>query len=386
MDNSLEKVYKSVIKFLQPLVPEETYQLVTEEAMRLVGADYGSILFWQDGQFKRLYASSPHLFTITTRKKGFMYEVLKKRKMKILTIEQIGKIHPEMKKLKIRVTVGIPLSYRSKSVGVLSMMSRKEGYFTPDKLSILRFFAPIASLAITKTQLHDETKKALESRDLFISMAAHELRTPITTINGYSQLLYSKLAGADKLESRWVSELSWEIKRLTLLVKDLLEIDRIKRGLLHYSFQECSLREIIRRAMADFRFSQPGHKLVLQDSLNGSSGKIIGDFDRLLQLTINLLDNAAKFSPTDSEIMIKLTAKKPYIYLTVQDHGSGISKKDLPMLSQKFYRGSGSGEGMGLGLFLAKNILEEHHGEMKIRSQEKKGTRIEVRLPESKND
>lgn len=243
----------------------------------------------------------------------------------------------------------------------------------------------MASLAIRKTQLYDESKKALEVRDLFISMAAHELRTPITTISGYSQLLYSKLGGSASVESRWISDLAWETLRLTHLVNELLEVDRIKGGQFQYTFEECSLREIIRRAISDFHFIHPEHKVILEDKLNGGD-LVIGDFDKLLQLVINLLDNAAKFTPPEKEINLTLNFKSSYIIFTVKDQGHGITGKDLPQVFEKYYRGEVIKEGMGIGLFLVKNIVNQHHGTINIFSKENRGTRVKIKLPMVKHD
>lgn len=380
MGTILEKIYKSGLKFLEPLTPEKTFQLVVGEAMKLVKAQYGSIFFIEKGEFKRVYTSAPHLHKIQVRKRGIAYQTFKNRKAHVYKTKSLEKFHPEYKQTGIKSIISIPLSYRNQSIGVLSLQSVRSEYFTRKELNILKWFGSLVTLAIRKNQLYDEVKRALEARDLFISMAAHELRTPITTISGYSQLLYSKFAGSDTIESKWISELSWEALRLTYLVNELLEVDRIKTGQFQYTFQECNFREVVRRAIADFHFTHPDYKVILNDQLNGAD-VVIGDFNKLLQLVINLLDNAAKFSPSDSEIVIELKPKPRYVCLAIKDQGKGIPKQDLPNIFEKFYKGADhTKEGMGIGLFLAKNIVKQHHGDIHISSKEKKGTKVEVKL------
>lgn len=386
METILEKIHKSGLKFLVPLSAEETYKLIVDEAMKLLKADYGHILLFYQGELQRVYASSPVFFKIKNRKRGFMYSVFKKRQAIILQVEQVASVHPRLKEINIKSMIGIPLFYRNQSIGVLGLLSTKENFFSEKDINTLKLFSPLASLAIRKTQLYDETKRALEARDLFISMAAHELRTPITTIHGYSQLLYSKFAGANTPESRWIEDLSWESLRLTYLVNELLEVNRIKTGQFEYRWRECSLKEVIKRSISDFRFTHPKHKIIFQDKADGKDA-VIGDFNKLLQLVINLLDNAAKFSSSETEILVELESRGRYCHLSIKDQGKGIVKKDIHKIFEKFYQGTGhSKEGLGVGLFLVKNIVTQHHGTINIFSKENRGTRIKIKLPMVKHD
>ena len=356
-----------------------------EEGINLVKANYGSILLLQQRELTRVYASAPIFYKIKPRKRDFMYRVLKTKKVVILDVKKIAKRHPEIEKTRIRSDIILPLLNHNEAIGVLSIMSVKEKYFTEREISILKLFVPLAVMAIRKAQLHDETYKALEARDLFMSMAAHELRTPLTTVNGYAQLLYSKLAKANTPESRWAEELTLESYRLTQLVNELLEIDRIKTGQFRYIWKECSLKEVINRALMDFRFTHPEYKVNFKNKLAVGHDRVIGDYNKLLQVIINLLDNAAKFSPPEKEITISLKSRYGYIILEIKDKGKGISKKELPKVYEMFYRGKNhTREGIGVGLFLAKNIIIQHHGTISIHSKENKGTIVEIKLPKHK--
>lgn len=383
MDNILERIYKLGLKFLTPLNLEETYQLIVEEGLKLVKADYGSLLLLQHEELKRVHASSSILYQIKPHKNCYLYKAIETQNPFILDRDQIIKCHSQIKGTKIKSNIILPLSSHNKPIGVLTFMSLKERSFTDREVHILKLFVPLVMLAIRRAQLHDENVKALEARDLFISTAAHELRTPLTTINGYAQLLYSKLSKANTPESRWVEELSWESYRLTSLVNELLEIDRIKTGQFRYVWTECLLKDIINRALMDFRFTRPENKVVFKNKLLQNKDRVIGDYNKLMQVIINLLDNAAKFSPLDKEITITLRHRADFIILEIQDEGIGISKKDLPLVFEKYYRGEHyTGEGMGVGLFLAKNIISQHHGTIRLKSKENAGTMVEIKLPE----
>lgn len=384
MDNALEKIYKAGLKFLVPLTAEETYATIVHEAIKLVRGDEGVIFLEEDGSLREAYSSIPNHST-EIRKRGFTYKAYIKRETFILNTKQLVDAHPNIIKTGIKSVIFIPLSYKNKSIGVLVIRSDKEEGFASNEPDILKLFGSMASLAIRKTQLYDEAQKALEVRDLFLSMAAHEFRTPLTTISGYVQLLANKLPGNLNPQSRWVEELSWETNRLTSLVNELLEISRIKGGQFQYIWRECHLLQVLERAIHAFNFNYPNRKLTFKNKLKNNHDVVVGDFDKLLQVVTNLLDNAAKFSSPSEEILISLSMRSPNLIMTVKDLGQGIDSKDLSNIFDGFYRGSNvSGEGMGLGLFLAKSIMAQHRGYISVRSKLNKGTVVEVGLPRVK--
>lgn len=383
MDNTLEKIYISGQKFLSPLSLPNTYRLVAEEGTSLVKADFSSILLLENKELRLVYTSSPVFYKIKPRKRDFMYKALRMREPVILNIRQITRHHPEIKETQIRSGVILPLFDYEKPIGIIMIMSLQEEYFKEKAIKTLQMFIPLAVLTIQRAQLYDESQKTLRNRDLFISMAAHELKTPLTTIKGYAQLLHSKLSGTDTTESRWTEELSLEIYRLGQLVNELLEIEHIKSGKLLYVWEECCVKEIVDRALLDFRFTRPNNRIVVKNKIAEGEDIIIGDYNKLLQAVINLLDNAAKFSAPNKEVVVTLKRETGCIILEIKDQGKGIPKKDLPLIYQIFYRGENhTGEGMGVGLFLAKNIVAQHRGNINIKSRENKGTTVEVKLPE----
>ncbi|EKD85290.1 MAG: multi-sensor signal transduction histidine kinase [uncultured bacterium] len=385
MDNTLEKVYKAGLKFLVPLTPEETYRTIVHEAMKLVGGESGAIMLEKDGQLQVAYSASPASFPhVSTRKKGFTYRAFKTHKSFVIHSSELSKIHPETVTGGVKSVAFIPLAYRNKSIGVLKVRSHSGGQFTHNEPLILQLFGSMASLAIRKTQLYDETRKALKTRDLFISLAAHEFRTPLTTIGGYVQLLADKLPQKDP-QSKWVEELYWEVERLTSLVNELLETSRIKESKFQYVWRECRLKSIIKKTITAFQFKHLNHELVFVDKLHDDEDTVVGDFEKLLQVITNLVDNGAKFSDPGTKIVVSLQSRIPYLILTIKDQGRGIAEEDLPRIFEGFYRGNKVTErGMGLGLFLAKSIVEAHRGSIKIRSRVGKGTVVEVKLPRVK--
>lgn len=389
MENILEKINKATIKFLEPIDLNKTYETIVKEAIKLVNADYGSIFLEHEKELKRVYASSSVLYQTLIRKRGYTYNAYKQGKPSVLHLQKskVKKIHKSIDNLNIRSTIFIPLSYKNKSIGVLSVDTLKDKYFAQKELNILKLFGSLATLAIIKMQLYDETKKALESRDIFISRAAHELRTPLTAMGGYIQLLHKKLALQNTKEYQWIDKVQKEGKRLALLIDELLEINRIRSGKSNYEFKESSLEKLIIDSVEDFKYIFPLRHIVLQNKLNRTQDTFIGDYYKLKQAFSNILENAAKYSSADTPIRVKLSVLSSYFSIEVSDKGVGIGTTDLLRIEKEdFHELNHKKEsGMGWGLYLTYNIVKKHKGKIEIRTQVDKGTTITIKIPRIKS-
>ena len=193
MKNILAKISRFSLKLLVPLTAQESYALIVAEGVKLIEGDYGSIMIRDGNEFKRVYTTSPILYHSRVQQKAYSYRAYVQKKIFIVPTAKTVRAHPELKVLGMKYSIHIPLSYKNESIGVLIINSRNKAP-TKQELENLKLFGSMASLAIRKTQLYEETKNALETRDHFISMASHELRTPLTSVSGYIQLLRTKLA------------------------------------------------------------------------------------------------------------------------------------------------------------------------------------------------
>ncbi|MBI2268352.1 MAG: GAF domain-containing sensor histidine kinase [Candidatus Blackburnbacteria bacterium] len=382
----IDQLHREILRFLVSLNLEETYKVIVDGALKLVEGDSGSILLGKKGGLKRVYASSEVLFKVKPRRRGIVYGVFKTCEPRVLSakeIRDVEKRHPALKELPARSILLIPLSYLGKSMGVLTVLSKEDIDFTQKEFNMLKLFGTAGSLAIRKAQLYQQTREALETRDLFISLAAHELRTPLTTINGYVQLLAHKLSG-DSVEASWTDGLKWEIKRLTRMVNELLDVQLIKTGQFICQKHKVSLKDVARRAILESKFAYPKHKFGFEDDLGSKPDILEGDPDKLVQVVANLLDNAAKFSLPGQKILVRLRSNHSSFVIEVQDHGLGIEGKEASQVFSRFYKGQNNYKrGMGLGLFLAKQIVECHDGSINLKSEVNKGTKIFVVLPKS---
>jgi signal transduction histidine kinase len=384
-DSIIKNIYISTMRFLEQYTVEHTFAMVVDEAIRLVDAEYGSILLDQESQLVRVFASNPQAYKTQIRKGANTYKAFKTGKPILATIEEMQKAHPELIKFGVRSTLFIPLSNRGKPIGVLTVNSKKDRDFSEHELYVMQLFGSMASLAIRKNQLYEETKKALETRDMFISMAAHELRTPLTAIHGYGQLLQKKLTQTGSNEARWAQSLTNESTRLMILVNDLLEINRIRMGQLNYNWKQCDLNEILERVVTNFPIRFADYKLNYKNNIKDGDYSVIGDYHKLLQVIDNVLDNAVKFSARGSKIDLKLSSSAKLLKVVITDRGKGIKKEDLEKVYERYFRGNNHlVEGMGLGLYLTKNIVTQHHGSVQIKSKENIGTSVIIHLPKGK--
>lgn len=382
-DDTLERIYRAGLKLLVPLTLLETYAVTVNEAVKLVKADEGLILLEENDILKTVYGSTKEAASFKSRKRGLSYKAYKNNEAFVAHKRDFETFTSDISKKGINSIIFIPLSYKNKTIGVLLVrLCEVSMYFSQKELDVLKLYGSMASLAITRAQLYNETKEALELRDLFISLAAHELRTPLTSINGYIQLLHARLTKKNTTEGKWITELQKESERLTKLVTELLEVNRIKSGTFHYVFEKCNLDKIITSAITLTNISHPQRLIEYKSTLSKKQNNIVADQKKILQVLINIINNSIKFSPEDSVIKITVKYKSPFIILRVTDRGKGIFIEDVEKIFKGFYKGKNNhGQGLGVGLYLSKEIITSHHGTISVQSKVNKGTTVEVKLP-----
>lgn len=379
----LERIYASALKFLVPLNLDETYKVIVEEAIKLTDGQYGTIYLASGDELNRVFSTMPGPH-ITLRKRGYRYKAFKEQKSILVHRKDLKKlkiIHPELQQLEAQSVLIVPLVNEGKSAGLLTIDSYKDKRFNDEDLHALKLFGSLASMAIRKAQLYGELKESLDTRDLFISLASHELRTPLTTINGYVQLLLVKVRERKPIDNKWILELAFESERMKNLLDEFLEINRIKIGKMQFNFGEISLSEILNHAISTFKFNFPKRKLIIKNSLP-KKDFIIGDADKLHQVFMNILENGVKYSRPNTLIIVSTAKQRDFFRVVFSDQGWGIEEKDLPQVFKGFFKGKNSKhEGMGLGLYLARNIINAHKGEIGIKSKVDRGTSVVIKLP-----
>lgn len=376
----IENINKLIPRLVEADTIDSIFKLTFKQVLNLSNIKTGMLICNLDNKLSIIQSSNIDN-NLKINKGDNVYEILRKPGISIKKREVYIK-NEFLKNIKFKFALFFPLIYHKESIGIIILFTDKRPSFTKDIISLYNIFTAIASAAIKKTQLHQEVKSALEMRDRFISLASHELRTPLTSMSGYAQLLYRKLANKGTVESKWIEELYFETQRLTQLIKELLDINRIKQGQLEFILREIDLAEVVDKALERFRLTHKDNKIIVLNKINVKKSVMIGDYNKLLQMVSALLSNASKFSPFRSKILIELENNKRYLILRVIDEGKGIPKKEISKIFDGFYKiGTEEKEGLGVGLLLAQHIIESHKGKIEISSGKKSGTTIEVQLP-----
>lgn len=219
--------------------------------------------------------------------------------------------------------------------------------------------------AIRAQVLHEEAEGRNRQQNEFLAMLAHELRNPLAPISAAAQLL--KIAGADERRVQQASAvISRQVTHMTELVDDLLDVSRVTRGLVTLSKKSLDLKRVVASAVEQARPSIDARRHVLHLRLSGESAMVHGDQTRLIQVIVNLLTNAAKYTPQGGEIVIDLQVHDDQVHLCVRDNGNGIEPKLLPHVFDLFTQGERTPDraqgGLGLGLALVKSMVALHGG------------------------
>jgi signal transduction histidine kinase len=229
-----------------------------------------------------------------------------------------------------------------------------------------------------------EIEKLEQMRKDLISNVSHEFRTPLTLIRGSAEALMDEVYFSDEDKKRQYLRIQKEAKGLERLVNDLLDLSRLQSGIFDMRFEDVDLVILVNDVVKSLQTIADKKNIILNIKASDNIPPISGDYYRLRQLLIILLDNAIKYSYPNSRIDLDMIAADKVI-IRMKDCGVGIPKEELPYIWERFYKvdksRSGSYSGAGLGLTIAKYLVEGHHGIIKAESELGKGTTMEIELP-----
>ncbi|MGZ5284639.1 MAG: sensor histidine kinase, partial [Kaistella sp.] len=235
----------------------------------------------------------------------------------------------------------------------------------------------------------DDMKKQEKHKNEFIKMANHELKTPVTTIKGYVQLLKKMRSNSeDQFLVNSLNTIENQVNKLNSLIGELLDISRIESGKLPLHKRAFSLLELVTETIEDIKAAEQSHQIEFE-LLHEADVEVFADKERITQVLNNLLTNAIKYSPKANLVNVKLSIDDHCAIVSVRDFGIGMDKAELTKIFQRFYRVSGDDEGtfpgFGIGLFIVKDILKRHDGRIWVESEKDKGSTFFFALPLNRN-
>jgi PAS domain S-box-containing protein len=280
----------------------------------------------------------------------------------------------------------LPIIARGRVLGVISFASADLGrHYDESDLALAQHLARRAAVAIDNALLYAEAQQAAQARDQFLAVAAHELRSPLTSMKGFAQLL---LRRAKRLPSgtEWITPLQTidsQINRVTLLVNRLLDVSRIEEERLQLQCEPVDMVEVVRGAAVEAQLAAENHTVVARFSDDTLIANV--DRTRIEQVLANLLDNAIKYSPEGTTVELVLTSNGDELVVDVVDEGPGIAAEAQARMFERYFRGTSStraaSEGLGLGLYVAHGIVTAHGGQMRVMSEDGHGTTFSFSVP-----
>lgn len=285
----------------------------------------------------------------------------------------------------------LPLSIDQRQLGGFVLGFAEPRSFDAADRNLLQTIAAQCAQALERVQLYEDEHRAREQaehgmrvREMFLSIATHELRNPLTVVQGQSSLLHQRLrrrGALDERDERALEAISDQAQRMHRLLATLLDFSRIENGQLDMDFGPLELGALLERVVDDSRRAHPQHAIHFQPA----AAWIEGDSLRLEQVLHNLIGNAAKYSPVGSTIAICLAKNDRLASITICDQGIGIPAEAMPYLFERFFRAANSRKrrisGTGIGLYVVKQIIDRHNGGISVESVENSGSTFTISLP-----
>jgi signal transduction histidine kinase len=241
-------------------------------------------------------------------------------------------------------------------------------------------FTEIGELSDTLNYMASEILKAEETKNDFISSVSHELRTPLTAIKGWGEtILTGSFEDKEEIE-KGLKVILRETDRLKNMVDELLDFSKLEGNKLVLNMEKTDIKEEIEEILRLYDGRAKKERISLQSKFAENIPELSVDRNRFKQVIINILDNAMKFSPKDSNILINVSTLENELIIEIIDNGYGIAKEDLPKIKDKFFKGNSKKSGSGIGLAVCDKIIKLHGGSLELKSELNKGTNVIIKL------
>jgi len=231
----------------------------------------------------------------------------------------------------------------------------------------------------------DDIKQMAMRKDDFLSVASHELRTPITSIKAYSQLLVNTYRDSnDEFLKNALAKLEIQANKMTKLVTDFLKLTKIESGKLQLNKETFCINDLVNEITVDIQLVAVNHKIIVKES---ERINVVADRERIAQVVTNFLNNAVKYSPGAEQVNVEIKTCKSHIVVSVTDKGVGVDPEEHQKIFERFYRAKSNGNipfsGFGIGLYISAEIIHRHQGEIGVNSEEGKGSTFYFTLPQA---
>jgi PAS domain S-box-containing protein len=282
--------------------------------------------------------------------------------------------------LDVKSYLAVPVvSTSGEVIGGLLFGHPQPAQFRAEHEDLVESIASQAAIALENSRLFEEIKAMSDKKDEFIALASHELKTPLTTIKGYLQLLAKKKQ--DRVNALFLEKTLDQVAKLNALIADLLDVSKIEAGKLQFNLVHFDLRLLLKEVMETFPYTYKTHKIIFHDAIDPTI--VYADKQRIEQVVNNLLTNAIKYSPAADLVEISIHKDPETVTVKVRDYGIGLKEEHKSKIFTRFYRAEGvvNVSGLGIGLHLTKEIIDRHNGQIGVESTFGVGSEFYFSLP-----
>jgi signal transduction histidine kinase len=290
----------------------------------------------------------------------------------------------------------VPIVHKEQVIGAIAIESEQRDAFNAEELETAVRVTNHAAVAISNALLYDQVIRANNAKSEFVSMVSHELKTPMTAMRGYTDLMISGMAGElEERQKTFLQTIAANIRRMDALIRDLTDISRIETGHLRLAPSPISFANVVSETLQTSQNLADAKGIRLHLEIPAELPLVMGDHERLVQVLTNLFSNACKYSPPASAVTISVRPEciernngrggELMLVCSVRDTGYGIAKEDQARLFTKFFRAEDpeirQSPGTGLGLSITRGIVELHGGHIWYESDAGQGTTFHFALP-----
>ncbi len=290
----------------------------------------------------------------------------------------------------MRAQLSVPIKREDRVIGVIALESGQSDSFKNENVALIERLADHAAIAIENARLFGQVQRANDAKTEFVSFVSHELKQPMTSMKGYTDLLMKGIGGElNDQQKQFLQVIRSNVGRMDQLVQSLLDISRIESGRLKLEMGEVVPEEMISEAVQAFEPTINAKNQQILVNIEPDLPTVTGDRGRLLQVLTNLISNANKYTPEGGRISLRADRwtenNKTYVRLSVQDTGIGMTPEELERLFTKYFRSSNAAvrsvQGTGLGLVITRSIIEMHGGHIWVESEYQKGSTFSFAIP-----
>jgi PAS domain S-box-containing protein len=278
--------------------------------------------------------------------------------------------------------LAVPVVSKSGAViGGLFLGHPEPGRFTKEHEILISGVTSQASVALDNAKLYEEIQVLNSKKDEFIGLASHELKTPMTSLNGYLQIIDRSMPADDK-NKLFIQKALSQINKLSGLISDLLDVSKIEAGKLPFTYAAFNLPQLIEEVVDLMQYSTKSHWIIICSDIDDLL--VNADRQRIEQVVINLISNAIKYSPQADHINVSVSRQDNNAVVTVQDFGIGINKEQHDRIFSRFYRVDDVAShisGLGIGLYISNEIITRHQGKLSVDSETGKGSTFKFEIP-----